>query len=156
MGYEIKAYIGKTCRSFPEWKLTTTPYKDGSGFEPERDEQGAIVCTDRTEHPFMVYAMLDMCKLGYQDDPLNELISQSFQLAKDNSKDVHYFYGSDGNTTIKEDRYGATMHPVPLKELAEALNAMPNLEYRRLRWLKALVDSMVDDKEEMSVMFFGY
>lgn len=48
------------------------------------------------------------------------------------------------------------MHPVPLKRLAETLNDLDDMEYRRLRWLKALVDEMAKDPEELQVMFFGY
>ena len=156
MGYEIRAYIGKTVRSYPEWQLTDVPYPDGSGFHPARDEHGKVMHTDRTEHPFLVYAMVDMCKLGYQDDPLNDLIGKSFRLAKERPKDVHFFYGSDGNTPIKEDSYGAAMHPVPLAELAAAMAAMPDMSYRRLGWIKALIDAMAGDQEQLSVMFFGY
>lgn len=156
MGYEIKVIIGKSCLSHPEWKQSSVPYSDGSGFEPERDTKGNPVLTGRTMQYFMPYVEIDMCKLGYDSDPLNDLIGISFQLARKNQQTVHYFYGSDGNIQITEDKYGAAMHPVPLKDLQTALNAITDMSYRRLKWLKALVDSMADDKEELQAMFFGY
>lgn len=157
MGYEIKILIGKsTNHPSLEIKRTTIPYADGSGFEPERDEKGSYVYTGNTEHWFQIYAMIDMCKLGYQSAPLNDLISESFSLAASKLSQIHFYYSDDGNTHIKEDRYGARMHPVPLKRLAETLNDLDDMEYRRLRWLKALVDEMAKDPEELQVMFFGY
>jgi len=157
MGYEIKAYIGKSTNCpMQEMKRTKIPYADGSGFEVERDEKGDVVYTDRWMCYFSVYAMVDMCKLGYQDDPLNELISLSFKQAKENPLQIHYFYASDGNTEVMEDRYGAKMSPVPLVALCAALEALDDLTYRRLKWLKALADSMLNDNENLEVMFFGY
>ena len=157
MGYEIKVMLGKpSSHTFPEWKRSSTPYADGSGFEPERDENGKPVETGRVMNYFTKYAEVDMCKLGGQDDSLNRLIQHSFSLAKQHPDKVYYFYGRDGNSEVTEDRYGARMHPVPLKDLVRALNDLPDLEYRRLRWLKALVDSMSDDTEEMFAMFYGY
>jgi len=154
MGYEIKVLIGKST-SWPrqEMKRTNVRYKDDSGWEPELDDKGNYVYTDRTEHYFDVYAVMDMCKLGCQSDALNTLIGKSFALAKNNENQIHHFYASDGNTMIQEDRYGSRMHPVSLIELKEALDALPDMDYRRLRWLKALVDEMVKDKEPLQVMF---
>lgn len=157
MGYEIKVYIGKSTSSpMTEWKHTQVPYKDGSGFEIEYDEKGTPVVTGRLLHHFAVYAMVDLCKPGYQDDPLNELIALSFRQALERPDRVDYFYASGSNTEVTEDRYGARMSPVPLVALCAALAAMDDLSYRRLQWLKALADSMLQDSEQLEVMFFGY
>lgn len=156
MGYETKIIIGKsTSHPQRELKHTDVPYKDGSGFELERDDKGNFVPTGNTEHWFQIYATMDMCKLS-GDDPLNELIDISFKLARSHPEQIHFFYADDGNTKIKEDKYGARMFPVPLKDLALALSAISDISYRRLRWLKTLVDEMVKDRESLQVMFFGY
>lgn len=157
MGYEIKAYIGKTDSDGNEWALTKKRYKDGSGFEPQKKD-GQIVYTGRTSHWFQVYAMIDLCKLGYQDDALNRLISDTFKRAKDVSKtDYHFFYGTDGNTEIKEDRYGAPVGVAPLKTVLKAMQSTEDAKtYRRLVWAIALLKSMSKDGEQLEVLFYGY
>src|SRR3990167_6416697 len=107
MGYEIKLIIGKASALIgDEWKLSNQRYKDDSGFEPEKDAKGKIVLTGRKEHWFQVFATLDLCKIGGEAE-LNRVINASFKRGKEVAKtDVHYFYGEDGNTPIKDDQYG--------------------------------------------------
>lgn len=159
MGYEIKIIIGKaTSVKHPEWDLSDKPYKDGSGFEPKRDAKGNILYTGRTECWFQVMATLDLCKLGYQKDPLNDLIAQSHQTAKEQAKTLfHYYYADDGNTKIVEDRYGAALWPVPVKEVLAAMKLSEDAKtYRRLIWAIALLESMVEDSEGLEVLFYGH
>lgn len=158
MGYEIKMFVGKVSLRGKEWKLTDKRYDDDSGFEPERDDKGKIVYTDRTEHWFQVMAFVDLCKLGYQDDALNRLISDSFDTAKKHAKtDVHYFYGEDGNKKIVDDLYGAALWPVPVKDVLEAMKkSHGRSKYRRTDWAIALLVAMAKDTEQLEVIFYGH
>lgn len=158
MGYEIKMIVGKTGLAMPEWKRSNRRYEDDSGYEPERDDKGNIVYTGRNEHWFQVMAMIDLCKLGYQDDPLNRIIAQSHKHAKDTTKtDVWFYYADDGNTHINEDHYGAAMSPVPVKDVLAAMKQSADAtKYRRLIWAIALLESMSTDPEDLEVMFFGH
>jgi len=158
MGYEIKCFIGKSGQASPEWALSDKRYKDDSGFEPLKDAKGNTLYTGRTEHWFQIMAMVDLCKLGYQDDALNRLIHQSHKTAKDAIKtNVYYFYGEDGNTQVKEDRYGDGMWPVPVKDVLEAMKSVEDAQtYRRLVWAIALLEAMAKDPANLQVLFYGY
>jgi hypothetical protein len=158
MGYETKLIIGKASQASPEWALSDQLYKDGSGFEPLRDAKGNILHTGRTEHWFQIMAMVDLCKLGHADDSLNRLLHQSHKTAKEQNKaHVYYFYDSDGNTQVKEDRYGDGMWPVPIKDVLDAMKASEGAQtYRRLVWAIALLEAMVKDSENLQVLFYGY
>lgn len=157
MGYEIKMIVGKTALSgSPEYAQDKSkPFDDGSGFEWQRDERGNPVPTGRTMHWFQEMAMVDLCKLGYQDDALNRLIADSHKKAKTDPLNVHYFFGSDGNTQITEDRYGSGMTPVPIADVLAAMEKYADY-YRRTRWALALLRSMEEDAEGLEVLFFGY
>lgn len=154
MGYEIKMIIGRSSDNLSdEWKLSNSPYEDGSGYEPERDDTGEIVLTGRKKRWFNVYATIDLCKLGHDENPLNTLIRESHGVADETI--VNYFYTDDGNTQIKDDKYGESMNPVPLLEVIRAIEKTPS-DYRRLKWAKDLLESMKDSGEDLSVMFFGH
>jgi hypothetical protein len=160
MGYEIKLIIGRaSLLTSDEIKRDLEkPFKDGSGYEYAKDEKGGYVKTGRKEHYFQVYATLDLCKLGYQEDELNSLIARSHKEGARQAKTAfHYFYADDGNTQIVEDRYGSKMWPVPV---GDVLNAVQRCEdatkYRRLMWAIALLTSMKDDPQGVSVMFYGH
>ncbi len=159
MGYEIKLIIGKASnvKSDEREKDLTKPYDDGSGYECKKDKDGNDVLTGRTLVWFNVMAELDLCKLGYQDDQLNRLIAQSHNTAKANPKTVHEFYGTtEGNQAATEDRYGSGLWPVPIRDVLTAIAGVEDQEYRRLKWAKALLESMADDPEELQVMFWGH
>lgn len=156
MGYEIKMIVGKSSPARNEFKLSSERYDDDSGFKPERDESGNILYTGRKGHWFSVFAEIDLCKLGYQDDALNRLISKSHETAKENNPtEFYFFYGSDGNTEIKDDRYGSFFWPVPVREVLHAIREVGS-DYRRLKWAEALLASMADDMEEIEVIFYGH
>jgi hypothetical protein len=159
MGYETKLIIGKASALVrDEWARSPTPYSDGSGFEPQRDPKtGQPLLTGRKEHWFHEMVTIDMCKLGY-DGELSDLGSRSHALAKANlAKDFHFFYADDGNTQITEDRYGDPMWPMPIAEVLAAAKAHPDAKtYRRLRWAIALLESMAEDGEGLSILFYGY
>lgn len=158
MGYEIKLILGKASALVSdEWKLSTKRYSDDSGFKLEEDEKGNIITTGRKEHWFHVMATVDLCKLDY-GSPLSALCSNSHKTAKENIGDtIHFYYSDDGNTQIKEDRYGAAMWPIPLKDLLRIAKTNPDAKtYRRLKWAIALAKSMADDPEELSALAFGH
>lgn len=160
MGYETKIIIGRVGFASKEFELDLTkPHADGSGFEYKNDAAGKPIETGRMEHYFLVYAMLDLCKLGYQDDALNRLQTKSIEQAKRDSKtSVYYFYGEDGNRAIKEDRYGQGLWPMPVAEVLAAMKKSISRSdpYRRLLWAIALLESMKDDAEGLQVLFYGH
>jgi hypothetical protein len=157
MGYELKMYVGKPGQRGAELERDKSkPFADGSGYDWKRDAQGKPVPTGRTEVYFMVYAMIELSKIGYSGDPLNRLVSEYFGKANAEAATVHYFYGADGNLAIKEDRYSAKMWPIPLAEVLEAMKASRKAEpFRRIEWAIALLEAMANDGE-MAVMFFGH
>lgn len=158
MGYETKLIVGKACHAMKEWKLTNVPYSDGSGFEPERDGDGEIVGTGRIEQYFMVMAEIDLCKTDY-DGPLHALHKESIKRAKELAANhVVYFYGTDGNTQIKEDLYGDPFSPVRIETVLKVLKTELEIDpdYRRFKWAAALLESMANDSEELEVIFYGH
>jgi len=158
MGYEIKMLVGKQCLNGKELVLNKEkPFSDGSGFPYKRDGKGNYVETGRAEAWFQIYAEIDLCKWGYQKDAFNDLVTKSHD-EKRAKKEVIYFYGTDGNTRITEDCYGAQMFPVPIKDALKALKASEDKSapYRRATWAIALLESMVGDPEELGVMFYGH
>lgn len=157
MGYEIKMMIGRQGTPSTEYAIDESkPFDDGSGFEYLKDAHGGLVPTGRTKTWFDVFAQVDLCKLGYQEHPLNDLISESFAKARENTATVCFFYNGDKRVT--EDYYGDKFYPVPIAAVWDAMNAMTpeSMEYRRLKWAKALVEAMKDDPEQLQVMFFGH
>lgn len=160
MGYEIKMMIGKSSVRGPEYEHDMSkPFSDGSGYENKRDEKGNLLPTGRELIWFQIMAEVDLCKLGYQDDSLNRLIQKSHDDAKADAKHSYYVYGLDGNMEFSEDRYGSKLSPVPVTDVLAAMNEShptENSEYRRTKWAKSLLAAMVDDSEQLEVMFWGY
>ena len=157
MGYETKIIIGKSTTPTPEWEEDKEhPFDDGSGFPYKMDKLGREIPTGRMETYFSVYAELDLCKLGYQDDELNRLAQKSHDKAK--GKQFWFFYGTDGNTRITEDSYGAGMTPMPIGKVLKAMKASIDKDdpYRRLAWAIALLESMAKDSEGLEVLFYGH
>ncbi len=103
---------------------------------------------------FMVYAHVDMCRLG--DSAL-------FELPWENNtpdKNKWYFYApcGDGDTQVTEDRYGTRFRPVPLTDVITALEMdTTNTDYCRIKWALALLKSIQENSnEELTVILWGY
>lgn len=160
MGYEITMLVGKPSLSGDEFERDPeNPHEDGSGFAYKMDGHGNPIKTGRVQVWFQVMAAVDLCKLGYQGDQLNAIIAKSFDTAKRNDRTVHYFYPpTEGNMRKTEDCYGCSLWPIPVKEVLAAINTLSDeaMGYRRLRWAKALLESMADDTEQLEVMFYGH
>lgn len=160
MGYEIKLIIGKASLENEELERDLElKFSDGSGHPYKRDEHGLTVKTGRKEHYFMVFGILDLCKLGYQQDAFNALIAKSFATAKDEwPREFYYWYGDgDGDNSITEDRYGSHFWPVPVADVLAALkDSCKAGEYRRTDWAMALLESMAGGEDGIEVLFFGH
>jgi len=107
-----------------------------------------------TAHWFKVYAVVDMCKMGY-----DTLVATLDAHLPKGSEPAVYWYAptGDGNTMITEDSYGDMPKPLPIKTVVEALEKdMENEDYRRFKWALALLKSMEDDPEGLSVLMWGY
>jgi len=103
---------------------------------------------------FMVYAHVDMCKLGMTAVLDLPWVNKTPEVKK------WYWYAptGDGNTIITEDRYGDMPRPVPIADVITALKEdLVNSDYRRLKWALALLESMEENSgEELSVLLWGY
>lgn len=159
MGYEIKLLIGKSCLHGEEIARDLKhPFKDGSGFPLKKDKKGEYVKTGRKEAWFQTMAEVELCKLGYQNDALNRLIDATHKKARECAKkEVLYFYGTDGNTQITEDRYGDPIRAAPIANVYDAMKAAHGKsDYRRVKWALALLAEMVNDSEKLEVVFYGH
>jgi len=103
---------------------------------------------------FMVYAHVDMCKMG--DSALFNLP----WVNKTPEKEKWYFYApmGDGDTVVDEDRYGDIPRPVPIADVINALREdVTKNDYRRFKWALALLEAMAEDSPEgLSVLMWGY
>lgn len=157
MGYEIKMLIGRACDVKKELVLDLDhPCDDGSGYPNKLDDEGHSIPTGRLVRYIMPYAEIDLGKVANRDTALTDLVENSHR--EKPSEAVCYFYGSDGNTEIIEDRYGATMLPVPIKDVIRAMSeSYTPGAYRRIDWALALLKSMVDSGNfDLSVVFYGH
>lgn len=104
---------------------------------------------------FMVYATIDLCKLGN---------SALFDLPWENKTPDEaswYWYPptSDGNTIVSEDPYGDIPQPVPIADVISALEEdVANDDYRRLHWALGMLKAMQAEArgEELSVLLWGH
>lgn len=157
MGYEIKMIVGSaSSHADSEWKLSDKRYSDDSGWEPVRDEAGEIVLTGRKEIYFQTMAVLDLCKIG--TGPLRAVVEASKARAKAEAGErFHFRYADNGDDRIVEDRYGDVFWPVPVAGVLRALKANNRRDgYRRFAWAIALLESMVGDQQELTVLFYGH
>lgn len=98
---------------------------------------------------FEIMCMVDLCQCsrGSMINGLNRV----------NKDDSHGWYWYLGDKRLSEDAYGDRLKPVPIEHVIEALKVdLENEDYRRLRWAIALLESMADDSEEISVLLYGY
>lgn len=103
-----------------------------------------------TETYFDIYAEIDLCKCGY---------SSAINCVRKHAKKKKVFwYGSDGNERVTEDRYGEYPTPVAIKTVIKALKKdCKKDEYRRFKWALALLEEMNKEEiEKLSVLFFGH
>jgi len=99
---------------------------------------------------FHVYAEIDLSKIG--NCPLGTLMSEN-----QTKKPVVYWYGIDGDTTITEDKYGESYLPIPIKLVVKALEkCVAGDDYMRFKWALALLKSMQDDTEDITVLAYGH
>lgn len=98
-----------------------------------------------------VFANVDMRKPGY---------SSNLRRLNDATKatSVHlYAIMGDGDTSVVEDRYGAELTPIPIQDVINALRMDAKTDnYRRIHWALALLEAMVIDNENFSVVLWGY
>ena len=99
---------------------------------------------------FHVYAEIDLSKIG--TCPLEKLMFEN-----QTKKPVVFWYGTDGNTTITEDRYGESYLPIPIKLVVKAVEkCVAGDDYRRFKWALALLKSMQGNTEDISVVAYGH
>ena len=152
MGYEIKLIIG--CKGTTSKKIERSSAGEIDGncvyFPYIRDGEGSFKYTDVDETYFMVYAEIDLCKLGH-DSHLGKILTAN----KDSKKEI-YYYGTGGNVAITEDCYGDKPNEASVGDCVEALKLdIANSNYRRFKWALALLESM-QDEEDISVIWYGH
>jgi len=136
MGYEIKLIIGKDAgEKQVDMDYGTTPPK----------ETGKL-CTY-----FITFAEIDMCKMPYDGE-----FHKRMESWKNVDPDHFWFKYGAGDTILKEDLYGDTWVPQKISVVLDALKAEKDQDYRRTKWAIALLESMVDDYENLSVLVYGY
>lgn len=157
---EIKLFIGKSCLRGDELERDKEhPFSDGSGFPYKKDADGNYIKTGRTEAWFKIMAEIELCKLGYQKDALNTLISETQKTARENKhRERFYVYGLDGNQEFETDPCGDPLSPVPVKSVLQAMESsrVETDPYRRTEWAIALLSVMAKDPENLEVMFWGH
>jgi len=151
MGYETRLYIGKESSLTKDEIKKGAPELDGdSVYHPYlKDEHGDLVKTGRVETWFQVMAMIDLCKTGYETE------TSKIDWKNTDKTRVWYFY--EGDISIKEDKYGEMFKPVPIETVLTALKKDNETEeYRRFTWAIALLESMKDDPQGLTVLFYGH
>ena len=153
MGYETRLLIGRS----------TTPHKGvkkGDYFLDEynnldreyiKGEDGEFIYTDRMESYFMIYATIDLCKVGC-------LLPNELRFNTNPDKHVNYWY--EGGKECMEDSYGKYPSVVKLNVVLDAIKELQEENgdepYRRFDWAIALLESMSKGKEELEVLLVGY
>lgn len=128
MGYEIKMFVGR---------------------------KGSLLGNENGNQFFRVDAELDLCKIG-SDNPLSEYIDKAFVKAKEEKEGI-YLYGLDGNQKFTKDCYGDKLPLCPIEEVYKVVKKTAQKDnYRRFKWAEALLASMKDDPEGLSVVFYGH
>jgi len=152
MGYETRLYVGKsTSLTHDVYKRSDKPEIDGEDvyYPYEKDNEGNLITTGKKSTWFEVMAMIDLCKTGHG----SEISKIDFK----NTDESHYWYFYSGNKEIIDDNYGDKSKPIPISVVLEALKKdYQESEYRRFKWAIALLESMAEDKEELSVLFYGH
>ena len=150
MGYETKLIIGQSGHTDKECARGDLIIEDGEAYRPYlKDENGRLIETGTDETYFSVYAIIDLCKCGSDSE-----ISKIDCWNKDDSR---FWYWYDGGEKRVEDHYGDKPKPVPIKTVIAALEKdLKNDDYRRFKWALSLLRGMADEKESITVLFFGH
>lgn len=104
---------------------------------------------------FKIYGMVDLCKPGYD----SEIIRVDSEAG-----DLIYFYGTDGNTEIIEDKYGKSLKAVPASTVFKALKKdwedskkeYHAYGYRRFYIAVYMLYTFIKSSEEPMVVIYGY
>ena len=100
---------------------------------------------------FQIMAEINMCKVGAD----SHILETDYE--NKTGTPLVYWYGYNGDTEINKDRYDMMPKPVPITEMHEAVfYDIQNDDYRRFQWAHALLSSMKDDTEGLSVLVYGY
>jgi hypothetical protein len=152
MGYETQLIIGSAGHTSDEIKKGDLIIEDGESYHPYlKDEDGNFIYTGRKETWFQIMATIDLSKCGS-----GSAIHDIDRVNKDESHGW-YWYESDGNTRTTEDKYGDQLKPVQLQVVIDALKKdIEKDDYRRFKWALALLESMVDDRENLTCLIFGH
>ncbi len=150
MGYETTLLIGRECTTSDEIKRGPLVTEEGEAYRPYlKDEDGAFIKTGAKETYFMIYAEIDLCKCGYT--------SEISKIDKENTDKGHHWIWASGGDERSEDLYGEKPKPVSFKAVIDALEKdYQDGEYRRFKWALALLNSMQDESEELSILMFGH
>jgi len=150
MGYETKLIIGREGFESKEVAKGEPVFEEGEVYKPLlKDESGEYVYTGRTEVYFSVYATINLCKCG-MDSNISKIAWKNLDKNK-------FWYWYNGNEQTETDGYGDSSIAIPIATVIEALEKdFADSEYRRFKWTLALLKSMQDDKENISVLFYGY
>jgi hypothetical protein len=150
MGYETELLIGISSSSASdEIKYGELIVADEEAYRPMmRNAKNNTIKTGRKETYFSIYATIDLCKCGGRE------INNLDRINKDTS---HHWYWYTGNGRTVEDCYGDKLKPVPIIDVINAIeqDSFDN-DYRRFEWALALLNSMKNDTENLSVLLRGH
>ena len=116
--------------------------------------------TGRTEFYCRVIATIDLC--AFRGEAIEALDRDNIKQSKADKKHVYYYYESDGNTQVKEDRYGEKRNPIPIAEVLKAVEDSHNEDideyrYHRSEWAIGLLKSMIGFRgKKLSVILEGH
>lgn len=151
MGYETKLLIGASSSlTNDESVYGELIIEDGEAYRPMlKDEDDNFLKTGKKETWFQLMATVDLCKCGY-DSAINNIPHV-------NTDESHQWYWYEGNERRIEDCYGAKLKPAPLIDVINALKKdIEDDEYRRFKWALALLESMQNDSEKITVLLYGH
>ena len=156
MGYEIKMYIVEptssdaTCEFIGDsgdwfhcWRDEySSPYHYSNGGSAKKyiSPLNKIVI----RKPCVVIAMVDLCKAGVTSFPKRDT--------------DYYFYETDGNTPVIEDRYGDFLQEAPLEVVIDWLEQKieSGSISRRYKTALALAKGCVGLYDKPTVLIYGY
>jgi len=164
VGYEIRLVIVEPSKTgYPELKRSEKGEIDGKYvYFPYAKKNGKAIKTGRTEFYCRVIAQIDLCV--FCGKAIEALDAKNQKQSKADKKNVYYYYETDGNTRVDEDKYGAKRNPIPIKKVLKAVESShmesihnDDFRYRRSEWAVALLKSMINHQgEDLSVILEAY